>query len=222
MEQLVACGQTSCPAWMQKECIGWLDEVRRSLPTIVVHAQGKNGCDLADARVIIDGAIVSEKLDGRAIDLDPAVHQVRVESADGAPITREVVLVEGQKDRRVDVSWAAPGMVCGGSAPEPAVGRRPVPSSAWVVGAAGLTSLAGAAVLYAVGAAQLGSLSRCSPGCAPSDVDSTRRVFVVGDVLAGVAILSLGIAAWIYFDRPVVRARQGTLWFGPGSVAGTF
>src|SRR5262249_24455549 len=95
----IACAQEACPAELRKDCLRWTEDIGRSTPTIVVHAVGAYACDLEEARVVVDGQLVADRLQGKAIPLDPGAHGVSVEAAGLAPIEERVVLSEGQKNR---------------------------------------------------------------------------------------------------------------------------
>src|SRR5262245_3019880 len=53
-ERAVQCAAESCPQWMQKECAGWIEELTRITPTIVLRVQGADGCDTERYAVTID------------------------------------------------------------------------------------------------------------------------------------------------------------------------
>jgi hypothetical protein len=84
--------------------VEWLDEVQRSLPSVVFAAHTPQG-DVLDVRVSVDGTGVTTHLDGMAMEIDPGVHKIRFELADRPPIEMTVVLVEGQKNRVVEATW---------------------------------------------------------------------------------------------------------------------
>src|SRR5688572_20642579 len=65
---LLVCSGASCPAAIRADCIEWLAEVSRSLPSIVVNARAR-GADLADVRVFIDGRQAVERLTGAALEV---------------------------------------------------------------------------------------------------------------------------------------------------------
>ena len=55
-EQLRICARQQCPAVVQKDCLTWLGEVEKSLPTVVATAKDEAGSDLGDVKVTLDRA----------------------------------------------------------------------------------------------------------------------------------------------------------------------
>jgi hypothetical protein len=205
---LVRCGQSDCAAELRKDCLPWLEEVRGAIPSIVVDAVDRSGCDLEDARVFVDGLEVRGKLDGTAIALDPGAHEVHVEDRDGARSSQRIVVSLGQKNRHVALSFAAPGVVCGrGATKLGAEGSSPpvkkgVPVLSYVLGSAGLVSLGVSSIFYADGLSTKSDLDdSCRPSCAADDVDSLRRSFLFGDAFLVVGIAALSAATLVYLLR---------------------
>lgn len=98
--QLLVCAAQSCPADVQKECLSHLDEVNAQIPTIVFEAKDAvTGKDLSAVRVTMDGQPLADRLEGTAVSVDPGEHTFTFETEGQAPITRQFVLQEAQKDR---------------------------------------------------------------------------------------------------------------------------
>src|SRR5579863_43066 len=66
-EQLRVCARTSCTRFIARDCATWLGEVEARIPSVVLSAQEATGADIVDATVTMDGAVIAERLDGRAI-----------------------------------------------------------------------------------------------------------------------------------------------------------
>jgi hypothetical protein len=145
-EKLLSCARPQCRSLISKDCQKWLEEVDERTPTIVVAAVDTNGKDVVDVRVLIDGVVLAEHFDGRALAIDPGAHVIRVETASGLEAEERLMAREGEKERivrlRVDAhsaNPASPGQVtplAGGAPPTPA------PASAGFPGAGGATHAA--------------------------------------------------------------------------------
>jgi hypothetical protein len=98
--QLLVCAAASCPADVRKECVRRIDQVNASMPTVVFEVKDGSGNDLTAVNVKMDGEIVVERLEGTAISLDPGAHAFTFEVVGQPVVTRQLVIHEGQKDRR--------------------------------------------------------------------------------------------------------------------------
>lgn len=124
-EQLQRCAGLSCPEVVRDDCAKRLDELEHVQPTIVFDAKDAVGNDLSAVRVTVDGRVLTEKLEGTALLIDPGEHAFVFEAAGRVRVARTFVLKEGEKDRRERVVLdAAPR-----GAPAPPVAATP-PSAA--------------------------------------------------------------------------------------------
>jgi hypothetical protein len=99
-DQLLMCGDVHCPGIVREDCAQRLDELERAQPTVVFDAKDSVGNDVSIVRVTIDGHALTEKLDGRALAVDPGAHVFAFEVAGQPIVTRRIVLHEGEKSRR--------------------------------------------------------------------------------------------------------------------------
>jgi hypothetical protein len=204
-ESLLECGDPACPAVLQEDCARWLEEVEQSMPTVVIDARDRAGRDLVRVKVLCDGQPCASELDGKAIDIDPGVRRLRFElevpagSSPAPPIERELVIREGEKNRRVVVRFEYPPL------PPPAI-ERPVPAVAIVLGAAGVVGLGAGAVAFGVARSQESELESrgCAPACAPDDADAIDRADTIALVSAGVGAAALAAATVVFLMRPSV------------------
>src|SRR5262245_8062921 len=56
-DKLLFCASPQCPSMLVMDCSGWLADVEREVPTIVLGAHDGAGHELARVRVLIDGAL---------------------------------------------------------------------------------------------------------------------------------------------------------------------
>lgn len=104
-EQLKVCSQTGCPNVVQKDCARWLGEVDAALPTLSFAAKDPTGGDLTKVRIAVDGHVLLEELDGSAIPVDPGKHTFTFDHEGDATITREILVTEGDKVRKIEVRF---------------------------------------------------------------------------------------------------------------------
>jgi hypothetical protein len=197
-EQLLVCARDLCPAPIKRDCLEWLTQVESVAPTVVLSA--KDGTrDLSDVKVSVDGVVLSERLDGKPIQLDLGKHTIKFEYA-GQTKEETVILNAGQKFRSV-------GVVFAGAAPAPAAppaehGGRGSLVPAFVVGGIGVVGLGGFAIFGLSGNSAVDDLKKCKPNCAQSDVDKARTKLIIADISLGVGVVALGIATYMLVTRP--------------------
>jgi hypothetical protein len=116
--QFILCAKKECPGVVRKDCATWLEQVQASLPTIVPIAVDEAGNSLPAVKVSMDGKLLVEKIDGRAIEVNPGTYNFTFEAPDGTKVEKQVVVAEGEKDKRVMATVAKPAAVAS-AAPSP-------------------------------------------------------------------------------------------------------
>ncbi len=218
IKQLLICARDPCPAVLQTDCVGWLREAEGRLPSIVVKAHSGAAADLTDVSVTMDGAVLVPGLDGRAIDVDAGMHTFRFDHPGARAVEKKLLIVEGEKDRVVDVDFASsasassspsastlPDGSGGSDASGPATSvavTRPVPWTVYALGGVGLAALGVGATFGTVGLVGRGDLSTCTGSHCASDRDAVARKFLIADVSYAVSAVSLVVAAVLYLTRP--------------------
>lgn len=223
---LEMCADEACPRMIKQECMRWIEEVDRAMPTIVFAAHDAAGHDLVDVAVKLDGALLSSRLDGKAVPVDPGPHVLRFEAGGLLVRTEHIVAREGDKNRVVDVTLREEAAVVGPPVHEAPIRRSPVP---WVLGGIGLVALAAgvgvgvASILYANGLHD--GCGQTAAGCQQSDVDLGWGMYVfagINDGLAGALILTSAIMLITHKAPARSAAFVVTPTLGGLSLGGTF
>jgi hypothetical protein len=235
--ELLRCSQEICPSVIKSDCLPWLAEVERSLPSIVVAAKDVEGRDTTSVRVLIDGKLVAPTLDGRPIPLDPGTHHLHFEHGAAPAIEQDIVVHVGVKDRPIEVSFAPKGATpVGGSATQgketglgDASAEREEPVAGYVLTGFGVLGLGSFALFGLMGKGEADTYDEtCAPTktCSEDEVSATRTKLLVADVSLGVGLAALGVGIGLILynklsgpDEPVPSARVdlGPL---PGGAAG--
>jgi hypothetical protein len=209
---LVRCSDPACPSVLVQECTNLFSKLDSAVPSLVFVARDPDGRDVADAKVFDGGALLLERLDGKAVEVDPGEHVFRVERPGLPPVERKLVVREGDKLRRVEVQL-------GGTDQAPPSGEmeRDVTPAFWVVGSAGLVGLALFGGLAGAGIAKKGDLddAGCAPRCPTADVDEVRSLFLGADISLGLGITALAVAPILYFTSPMVPVGKSATWIVP-------
>nr|AYC79506.1 hypothetical protein [uncultured bacterium] len=213
-ESLRFCARSACPAVASNDCMQWLGDVERAIPSVVIGAHA-GARDVADVVVTIDGKEVARRLDGRALDLDPGSHTFVFTAAGRAPIERMLVIKAGEKNRTIDVQLEpppppdAPPERAAAPPGEPAQrDGEPRRIAAFVVGGVGLLGLATGAVFGVRAVVRNRDANRVCPGtdCAdPAALDANRDARTsasIANVGIAVGLAGVGVAAYLFATTP--------------------
>ena len=175
-KQAVACSASTCSGYVIKDCIQWLAEIDVMLPTVVFTAVDAAGAETTAVRVTVDGHVAAEKLDGKAVPMDPGEHRVRFEM--GAEATEQKVLIrQGEKNRMLAASFKKAPPVVATAAPVLPAAAPVTPTAAgtfwdgYRIGAmaAGVVGLAGIGVGAGFGVRTFSQWDQALDGCKNRD-----------------------------------------------------
>jgi hypothetical protein len=184
------------------------------MPTIVVEGRDTSGGETVSVKVSVDGQVVAERLDGRAIEVDPGMHSFRYEYG-GKTLEEKLVIREGERNRKVTANFAPAS-----TKPEPEkttrVPDRPAPTSApihyerrvwpitYAAGGLAIAGFAGFAFFGLQGNSKASDLKNsCSPNCTSDQVQPLKTKYLIGDIFLGVGLASLAVTAISYALRPL-------------------
>jgi len=189
-DALRQCSNEACPSLVQRDCIEWLADVERSIPTVVVEVtlDGKPGDPL---QFSIDG--VEGPVPTGPIELNPGTHVFRATAEiDGETLTREqAILVQPSVRRqevRLDISATPPPSTSDVAAGPVGDGGRRLRLAGFSL--LGVGAAAGAATL-GLGVSAIVDHGKMEEECAPfCDADRARSAgarFLAADVLGAVS-----------------------------------
>jgi hypothetical protein len=191
--------ESGCPPIVSKECAAFLGAVDRDLPTLVFSATDPEGGDAQSVSVYVDGRLVSERLDGRSIAVDPGPHALRFVDRHGNQRELSIVVAQGQKNVAVSADFRAPRSEAE-PAPTGEPGARGIPTASLAFGAIGLAALGSFAYFGLDGRSRESDLRDCKPYCTQEQADAMQRSYLLADLSLGVAVVSFGAAVWIALD----------------------
>jgi len=210
---LLACSREICPDAVRGDCVDWLEDVNRSIPSVVITARDR-GADVTDVSVSLDGELVATRLTGSALEADPGEHHFRFASARGPVVERTVLMSEGVRNRPIDVEFAPPPPVTATPAPAPVAAPTPTPTPSWSFAdhppRRSDYLFAGIGVAAAVTAGVLGIwalherselAASCHSFCTDAEVSSLRTKLIIADVALGTAVVALAVGAYRYLTR---------------------
>ncbi|WP_394822079.1 hypothetical protein [Pendulispora albinea] len=224
VERFAICIAPECPGIVRRDCGRWIAELQDAMPSMVFRVVDASGQDVHEGHVLFDGESLVDKLDGRAVPVDPGAHRIAYVSASGTKaaerIEEDIVVREGERNRlhvfHLPDKNAGKAPVPKPSAPAPIVSPAPPPPPApapspwpWILGGSGLAALGvGVGFWYAGTDAHSNLGSTCAPShsCSDSDVSRAKTQLVVGDVLGAVGIAAVATAVvWLVLRQSSAR-----------------
>jgi hypothetical protein len=235
--QLLMCSAASCPADVRNECIRRVGEVNEAVPTIVFEAKDASGHSLIAVRVKMDDELLAPRLEGTALSIDPGPHTFTFALAGQIPIQKQLLILEGEKDRRervvfeslgkpepvrtLDTSSLAAPTLTGGDRPGKLGVQRTV---GLALAGAGVVALGVGATYALVAISRRDAASAaCPAACAdPPAVEQWNRARSAGDIatvgfVTGAAAVAGGVTLWL-LAKPGAEPARAQLSFGPRSV----
>ena len=214
LEQLKLCVRDECLDFMRADCSTWMGQVEAAMPTVVFAAR-RDGWDLSQVKVLRDGEVLTEVLDGTPISLNPGHYQFQFEAVGSPTEARELVIRAGEKNRIVRVEFSAlqaaeppPGSSPPRQQPpsEPATADGASNTMPIVLGAVGLAGVAGFATFAVLGREQESDLqASCAPECTDSEVAPVRTKYLVADISLGVGVLGLAASTYFFLQGPPAK-----------------
>ncbi len=210
-EMFLLCSKATCPSVVRKDCAKWLPELEESVPTIVFSVQDGSGTDLSAVAVTLDGAKVATVLDGKPVPIDPGPHTVIYETQGVPPLTQNVIVHAGEKNRIVKATLGAAPVKPDPKQdpkpdpkPDPKLDPKPqksgVPVMTYVLGGVGVIGIGSFAFFGITGKSDLDDLrkSSCVPNCDPAKLDDTKTKLLIADISLGVGVLALAGATVLF------------------------
>lgn len=204
--ELALCGRAECPKLVQQDCTQWMSEVLGILPSVVPGAKDRKGRDLIDVKVSIDGKVVTETLDGKALPIDPGVHTFKFETKSAPPVEEQVVVRQGEKNRILTITFATPDEAKKDPPPKkeaPPPEEKPSPPyAAYITGGVGVVALGVALFIDLDANSDARNLrDTCAPKCEQSQVDDVENRYVIAGVTAALGGAALIAGVVLYFTH---------------------
>lgn len=203
------CVKDACPPLVRKDCGQFLVDLESAMPTVVVAAREPGGTDLMDVRVVVDGEVLTTRLEGKALAMDPGVHKFRFESKGRVSVEQTIVVREGERNRVIGVTLPTE---TANSVVEP----PGTPVSAWVATSFAIVGFGTFAAFGLSARSEFNDLEkRCGSRCPSNDVDRVRRRALVADLGLVVGVVSAGVATYLFLDH----AKKTSVQVGAGWVS---
>lgn len=204
LEFYQSCAVDSCSNPARRSCEAHALRLELDAPTIVPLAKTSSGEPIVDADVTMDGRLLTSNLNGRAIGVDPGLHEFVFTKNGKTMGSVRLVVAQGQRNREL---WMIEAPVHSAQQLAPVVMKRDMHVAAPRAAVAQIESdnhgtsvapyLLGGTALLGGGAYALLStwarndnreLSRCTPNCPKESVQHIRSLYLAADISLGVGI----------------------------------
>ncbi len=234
-QQFSRCTRPVCPSMIQKDCAERIAELDRVMPSLLVEVRDPGGGDVASYNLKRDGVAVPPATAARPLPVDPGKHTAVIESPGMQPVTRDLLVREGERGRRERIVMTRAGSLAGGHDALAEAGKgRSQRLIGFGLGGLGLAGL-GASGVLALRPRSLvdDSNAHCNPSnqCTQQGLDiraDASKAQTASLVLLGVgaAALGAGIVLWATAPSPAARGAGGATWQlaiggGPGTLHAT-
>lgn len=220
-----ACGSdNTCPEQLRSECAELLEQVNRTVPSVIFSAVDGKGADVSTAKVYADETLLVDGLDGRAIELEPGKYHFRFVLPENSTFTNDALIREGEKNRLIEVraplekkpepTAAMPPAPLATSTPAPApapVAEKSVPVAAWVATGVAVVGFGTFGTFALLGGSDKKKLDDCAPSCPDSahgTRDSLKTKYLVADVGLGVGAASAILAGVLFLTSGPAAGEQ--------------
>jgi hypothetical protein len=230
---LEKCAQPRCATVVRQRCTAKLAQLVADIPTVIPVATSESGQTLADVEVTMDGQLLTSKLDGRALPIDPGEHEFSFTSPGGKQLKHKTVVLQGQRNRVLELSLAPPEPAAPPVPPVPPVEAKSEelpgptrvarssseepprqqtaghPVAPWVLAGIGVAGLTSFGVLTNWGRRDDQILvNNCSPDCKPQSIDHIRDLYLGAKISLGVGLAALAGATWLFISNGSADSRE--------------
>ncbi len=108
-DQLMSCAQAPCSSFIRQQCSSKYNQLESDTPSVVLIVTDASGSPRGDIRSAWTVRSFAQQLDGRALSVDPGMHEFTF-AADGVVFaTQKIMIVQGQRNRFITALLRAGG-----------------------------------------------------------------------------------------------------------------
>lgn len=218
-DRLLECARPVCGTSLMSECTQMYSDVDLALPSVVLFARDEaTNTDLTDVEVTLNGRVITTRLNGTPIPIDPGEQEFVFSATGHEPIKHRAVVGAGDKYRSIKITFPNPNAnarqeqpsVAPASASLSTAQPAPeVPVMSWVLGGAAVVGIGAGVVLRVISNNDFDAMKQgcAARGCPEPDIDTLEQKYVLSTVAFGVgAAAAVGAALWYVIDGPSSEA----------------
>jgi hypothetical protein len=103
------CAQTPCSAFVRQQCANKNTKLEMDTPSVVLLVTDAAGGSRTDVQVKVDGEPFASALDGRALPINPGMHDFSFIADGHVFATQRILIVQGQRNRFITANIGKPG-----------------------------------------------------------------------------------------------------------------
>lgn len=123
-ELILTCMET-CGAAVKQKCAVLAVNMEADTPSVVPIVTDAAGAPRVDVRVMVDGELLTSRLNGMALPIDPGMHEFSFTANDRVFATQRIMIIEGQRNLAIPVSMDSSEKRGKTAAPDPIPSRPP-------------------------------------------------------------------------------------------------
>ena len=218
-ELIDTCVREACGYVLFRKCASLSSQMTSDTPSVVPVVTDEAGKPRIDVRVTMDGEVLTSRLDGRAVPIDPGLHEFSFSVENRATVTRKIMIGQGERNRAISISLgpsvklAKTAELPSNKSFEPTGGPNPTAPATTESGAGSLASRATEATadsperwkrstnpywMGAVGVAGVGGFALLTL------LGSDDNAKIAADLSLGIGIVGIGAAvtSWFLLNSP--------------------
>jgi len=103
------CAQNPCSGFVRQQCANRNTKLEMDTPSVVLLVTDAAGGSRTDVQVKVDGEPFASTLDGRALPIDPGMHDFSFIVDGHVFATQRILIVQGQRNRFITANIGRPG-----------------------------------------------------------------------------------------------------------------
>ena len=103
------CAQQPCSAFVRQQCANRNTKLEMDTPSVVLLVTDAAGGSRTDVQVKVDGEPFASALDGRALPIDPGMHDFSFIADGHVFATQRILIVQGQRNRFITAAIGRSG-----------------------------------------------------------------------------------------------------------------
>jgi hypothetical protein len=203
------CSEPKCGD-LEQRCVLAAGRLDAEVPSIVPVVSDASGEPVTNVQVTMDGAPLVSRIDGRAVAVDPGLHEFTFSKDGEVFATRKVMIAQGQRgpiavalpasdrsDRPTKTAATSAPPLDAKAPPEgpPQSGRSALP---YVIGGFGVLSIGAGALLTYWGRKDNDALAVCAPNCREGSVKHIQALYAAANISFGVGVVALAVSTVLF------------------------